>query len=120
MNEATKERLKGLSSICREVKRTEERLKLLRAKRSESNSYKISLEGFEEHLCDYLERVGGEEKSLMKYINEIEDATTREIFMLRYYDGIRSWQRIAFLAGDHDESYVRRLHNAYIKAHPYI
>mgnify|MGYP004641125787 CR=1 FL=1 len=39
----------------------------------------------------------------------------RELFMLRYVDGVRSWQRIAFLAGEHDESYVRRKHDWYIK-----
>ena len=33
---------------------------------------------------------------------------------LRYVDGVRSWQRIAFLAGEHDESYVRRKHDRYI------
>lgn len=63
---------------------------------------------------DYLRAAEAEEALLIRYIEEIPDSDVRELFMLRYVDGVRSWQRIAFLAGEHDESYVRRKHDRYI------
>ena len=72
--------------------------------------------GFAERdaLMDYLRAAEAEEALLIRYIEEIPDSDVRELFMLRYVDGVRSWQRIAFLAGEHDESYVRRKHDRYI------
>lgn len=55
-----------------------------------------------------------EENKLLEYINTISEADIRMLFTLRYVDGIRSWQKIAFMVGEHDESYVRRKHDRYI------
>lgn len=113
----TKERLSRLSSLRREVTRTKRRLAELAAQREKQQScaaeaaYTAACGALERYLCE----IHTEEVALLGYIQKIEDAELRELFMLRYYDGIRSWQRIAFLAGEHDESYVRRKHNAYLK-----
>ena len=51
---------------------------------------------------------------LIRYISGIKDSLTRQIFELRYIDGL-TWQQIAFEVGEHDETYVRRKHNYYLK-----
>jgi len=51
---------------------------------------------------------------LTRYISDIEDSQIRQILSLRYINGL-SWQRIAFLIGEHDEQYPRRKHNAFLK-----
>lgn len=118
MNEpVTKERLSRLGSLRREVTRTKRRLSELEERlekkqtRASEASYAAARAALERYLCE----MHTEEAALLGYIQKIEDAELRELFMLRYYDGIRSWQRIAFLAGEHDESYVRRKHDAYLQ-----
>ena len=66
-------------------------------------------------LEKYYEEIALKAAEIMEYINGIEDVTVREIFMLRYFDGVRSWQKIAFEIGEYDESFVRKKHNAYLK-----
>ena len=113
----TKERLSRLGSLRREVTRTKRRLAELEERLEKQQtcaaemSYAAARAALEQYLCE----MHTEEAALLGYIQKIEDAELRELFMLRYYDGIRSWQRIAFLAGEHDESYVRRKHDAYLK-----
>lgn len=51
---------------------------------------------------------------LYEFIDDIPDSLTRQIFMLRYIDGL-SWQQIAFRVGEGDEQYPRRVHNRYLK-----
>lgn len=51
---------------------------------------------------------------LYEFIDDIPDSLTRQIFMLRYIDGL-SWQQIAFRIGEGDEQYPRRVHNRYLK-----
>ncbi len=51
--------------------------------------------------------------ALYAFIDDIEDSLLRQIFTRRYIDG-ETWQRIAFLIGDTDEQYPRRLHNRYL------
>ena len=66
-------------------------------------------------LEKYLADAENEAKLLLDYINSIEDFSVKEIFMLRYYDGVRPWQKVAFMAGEYDESYVRRKHNKQLR-----
>ena len=51
---------------------------------------------------------------LSRFIAQIGDSLTRQIFTLRYVRGY-SWQKIAFAIGEHDESYARHKHTAYLK-----
>ncbi|MBQ7661681.1 MAG: hypothetical protein IJS44_06455 [Clostridia bacterium] len=111
------ERLRCLCSLRREISRTKARIAKL-AKKSENEQDEILLAELKNTgaaLTDYLRAAEREECALITYINGIEDASVREIFMLRYVDGVRSWQKIAFMAGEYDESYVRRKHAAYLK-----
>lgn len=115
----TKERLAALPALRREITRTKRRLAKLRERQTREGGEEIDLAFAETQaaLKRYLADAQKEEAALLGYIQKIEDATTRELFMLRYYDGIRSWQRIAFLAGEYDESYVRRKVKVYLKKH---
>ena len=104
----TKERLSNLSVLRREITRTKKRLaKLPHSPNSAEHRAKLE---------QYLSKAEKEAALLLNYINSIEDFSVKEIFMLRYYDGVRSWQRIAFMVGEHDESYVRRKHNKHLDA----
>ena len=112
----TKERLSQLCVLRREVTRTKRRLAALTARVQNGDcTADLAYANTRAALSRYLAQMQAEEAKLLEYIQTIEDAGVRELFMLRYYDGIRSWQRIAFLAGEHDESYVRRKHDAYLK-----
>lgn len=115
----TKERLAELPALRREITRTKRRLASLRERQKRDGGAEIDLAFVqtEAALKRYLADAQKEEAALLGYIQKIENASTRELFMLRYFDGIRSWQRIAFLAGEYDESYVRRKVNTYIKKH---
>ena len=114
----TAERLLALRSLRREISRTKKRIadierKLERAKEDPVLSFELSSE--RASLITYLHLETKEEKALLEFVETIEDAALREIFMLRYFDGIRTWQRVAFLSGEHDESYARRKHDTYLK-----
>ena len=116
----TRQRLSAYRILNREISRTEERLARFKASpRGETESQKKKIKLIEDALKDYLADSRAEAAELLRYIESIEDPFTKEIFMLRYYDGIRSWQKISFLVDEFDESSVRRIHNAYLKAHPY-
>ena len=52
--------------------------------------------------------------ALYAFIDDIGDSLLRQIFTYRYIDG-ETWQRIAFLIGDSDEQFPRRLHNRYLQ-----
>ena len=110
----TKERLEKLASLRREIARTNERLRELKATRATSARYKAIISSTESALENYLAEAESETSALLEYIESIEDRKMRELFMLRYYDGIRSWQRIAFMVGEYDESYIRKKHNSYL------
>ncbi len=114
----TREKLLSLSSLRREIGRTKRRLATMdrQAERArDDNVLSAAIAAERELLYTYLLKVKKEESELIDYVNSIEDASIREIFMLRYFDGVRTWQRVAFLSGEHDESYVRRKHNDYLK-----
>ena len=113
----TKERLARLATLRREVTRTKKRLAELEERREKRQTRAVEIAYTAAHgaLERYLCEMHTEEAELLGYIQRIEDAEVRELFMLRYYDDVRSWQHIAFLMGEHDESYVRRKHNAYLK-----
>ena len=116
-----KARLKRLVGLRREITRTRQRIAAAEnrlkqaADDAEAAALRALLADKRDALMDYLRAAEAEEALLIRYIEEIPDSDVRELFMLRYVDGVRSWQRIAFLAGEHDESYVRRKHDRYIK-----
>lgn len=105
-----KARLAALPALKREIARTKTRLKRLYAHAAECDTYACAAPIAAERaaLEGYLARAEAEVKVALGYINAIGDATTREIFMLRYYDGIRPWQKVAQEIGEYDESYVRK------------
>ena len=115
-----KARLKRLVGLRREITRTRQRIAAAEnrlkqaADDTEAAALRALLADKRDALMDYLRAAEAEEALLIRYIEEIPDSDVRELFMLRYVDGVRSWQRIAFLAGEHDESYVRRKHDRYI------
>ena len=111
----TKERLEKLPALNREIERISRRITALEDKNSKACRSVKALRTAREALESYTEKANEEAAELVQYIETIEDPGVREIFMLRYYDGIRSWQRIAFLVGEHYESYVRRKHNDYLQ-----
>ena len=51
---------------------------------------------------------------LNRYIDSINNSEMRQIFSLRYVNGL-SWQQIAFIIGEHDEQSPRRKHNSFSK-----
>jgi len=51
---------------------------------------------------------------LYDFIDSIPDSLTRQIFSLRYIDGL-SWQQVAFRIGESDEQFPRRIHNRCLK-----
>lgn len=123
-----KARLARLVGLRREITRTKKRIAVLERRLAvtdatdASDAEQAATLALREALCDkrdalmhYLHAAAREETLLIRYIEAIPDSDVRELFMLRYVDGVRSWQRIAFLAGEHDESYVRRKHNRYIR-----
>ena len=118
-----KARLRRLVGLRREITRTKRRIAAaetrLRAAADDAEAAKLAaaLRDTRDALMHYLRAAETEEALLIRYIESIPDSDVRELFMLRYVDGVRSWQRIAFLAGEHDESYVRRKHDRYIKQH---
>lgn len=118
-----KARLRRLVGLRREITRTKRRIAAaetrLRAAADDAEAAKLAaaLRDTRDALMHYLRAAETEEALLVRYIESIPDSDVRELFMLRYVDGVRSWQRIAFLAGEHDESYVRRKHDRYIKQH---
>lgn len=111
----TKERLEKLRSLKREIERTKKRIELLKSDGTKTLKSAKRLKKICDILEYYVDEASKEAKALLEYIMGIEDSTIREIFMLRYYDGIGSWQKIAFEMGEYDESLVRRRHNAYLK-----
>ena len=88
---------------------------MLERKKSQDEAEQALLASERGALEGYLNKIYREEKEIIDFVNNIEDAKLREIFMLRYFDGVRSWQQVAFLAGEYDESYIRRKHHAYLK-----
>jgi len=114
----TAEKLLSLRSVRREISRTKRRMADMarQAEGAGNDSVLLCAIAAERALLDsYILKLRREEAELLEFINSIDDAHLREIFMLRYFDGVKTWQRVAFLAGEHDESYVRRKHNTYLK-----
>ena len=51
---------------------------------------------------------------LIRYINGIDDSFIRQIFMLRYVNGL-SWNQVALSIGGNSEDSVRMAHNRYLE-----
>ena len=111
----TKEKLEGLCSLRREITRTKKRIAKIRQNGLKSRQSSAALAKLELSLEKYYAELCNEAAEITEYIKNIKDATVREIFMLRYLDGIGTWQKIAFEMGEYDESFVRKKHNAYLK-----
>lgn len=117
-----KARLTRLAGLRREITRTKKRIAVIERRLAATETEDAAALALRVALCDkrdalmhYLHAAAREEALLIRYIEAIPDSDVRELFMLRYVDGVRSWQRIAFLVGEYDESYVRRKHNRYIR-----
>lgn len=115
MNRTVRERLDALPALRREITRTKRRLAELEKSRDGEND--LTFVSTKAQLERYLADALAEQELLLSYINDIYDGGVREIFMLRFYDGVRPWQKVAFLAGEHDESFVRRKVQDYIQRH---
>ena len=111
----TKEKLSRIHNLRREITRTKKRISVIKSNGVKTARSKMALARLETLLEGYLDSITAEAAEIAEYINNIEDLTVREIFMLRYFDDVRSWQKIAFEVGEYDESYVRKKHDAYLK-----
>ena len=111
----TKEKLEGLRALRREITRTKKRMAKIRQNGLKSKQSAAALTRLDALLKKYYDELCSEAADITEYIKSIEDATVREIFMLRYLDGVNTWQKIAFEMGEYDESFVRKKHNAYLK-----
>ena len=112
----TKEKLATLHVLRREITRTKKRMAKIKQNGFKSNQSKAAFEKLDAQLDKYLAEIYLNAAEILEYINGIEDLTVREIFMLRYFDDVRSWQKIAFEIGEYDESYVRKKHDRFLKA----
>lgn len=64
-------------------------------------------------LIDRQKKCLEEQVRLENFINNVESSEMRIILAYRYVNGL-SWQQVAFSIGEHDESYVRKKHNAFL------
>lgn len=119
----TKNELSQLYYLNREIEQISRRLASLkyRAKFIKSYSggkYDGAIENEIEKLADVLlkqqKKCFCEQRRLENFINKIESSEMRIILSYRYINGL-SWQQVAFSVGEHDESYVRKKHDAYLK-----
>ena len=127
----TKQELSQLYFLRREIEDGERRLEELKLAAAGKTSritgmppqltvkdcttkYAADIAGVKEVLQESMQKCWRELKRLYQFINEIPDSQMRQIFVFRYLHNY-SWQKIAFLMGEHDESYARRKHNQYLK-----
>ncbi|MBN7773172.1 hypothetical protein [Clostridium aminobutyricum] len=78
-------------------------------------NYASDLADLDTLIAISLQKCWQEIKRLNQFINTIDDSQLRQIFSLRYINGL-TWQQIAFAIGESDESYPRRKHNTFLKA----
>ena len=119
----TKNELSQLYYLNREVEEISKRMATLRyrakfIKTHTDGKASGALEKEAEKLADVLaeqqKRCFCEQRRLEKFISEVKSSEMRIILAIRYING-RSWQQVAFSVGEHDESYVRKKHDAYLK-----
>ena len=127
----TKRELSQLYYLSREIKRDKRRLKELEALAEGTTQHLTGMPiapGFGDKTARYaieimelkeivecnLRRYMIEYNSLKRFISEVEESQMRQIFTLRYVNGM-TWQRIAMEIGETDESYPRRKHNKFLK-----
>lgn len=129
----TLKELSQLYYLNREIEMDQERLEELRAKASapgspnydgmpKSPSYENRLERYIAEIVD-LENIINlkiqqcliERKRLERYISEIPDSLTRQIFTLRFINGL-SWLQVAYnIGGNNTEQSVKMICYRYIK-----
>ena len=129
----TLKELSQLYYLNREIERDQERLEQLRARVSapgspnydgmlKSPSFENRLERYIAEIVDLeaiiqakITQCSHERARLERYIAEIPDSLTRQIFTLRFVEGL-SWQRVAFgVGGDCTADGARMACNRYIK-----
>lgn len=118
------EKLKNYRSLCDEIMDKKDRLKHKTAGIVVSGSStefpytkrSFSIEGVttsEENakLLQKIKTLEQEKEEIEDFVYSIEDSQTRRIFEYRYLLGTRkyTWQRIATIIGENDESYPRRV-----------
>lgn len=129
----TLKELSQLYYLNREIEMDQERVEALRAKASapgspnydgmpKSPSYENRLERYIADIVD-LENIINlkiqqcliERKRLERYISEIPDSLTRQIFTLRFINGL-SWLQVAYsIGGNNTEQSVKMICYRYIK-----
>lgn len=118
------ERLKNYRSLCNEIMDKKDRLKNKTAGIVVSGSSpefpytkrSFAIEGVtnsEENakLLQKIKTLEQEKEEIEDFVYSIEDSQTRRIFEYRYLLGAHkyTWQRIATIIGENDESYPRRI-----------
>lgn len=127
----TLKELSQLYYLNREIERDQERLEQLRASVSapgapnydgmpKSPSFENRLERYIAEIVDLeaiiqakITQCLHERNRLERYIAEIPDSLTRQIFTLRFIDGL-SWVQIAFSIGNNTADSVRMICNRHI------
>ena len=129
--------LKQYSSLIKEIKDLEKRIKKLENFKVEHDkvvgsdsefpyrprSFKI--EGYNIRDIDRLNKlkevlierkIKCEELKLQieKFISNIPDSRTRRVFQYRYIDGL-TWQQVSKRIGGYEESYPRKIHDRYLE-----
>lgn len=119
----TKNELSQLYYLNREIEQISRRMASLRYRVKFIKSYTNgkcddAIEKEAEKLTDVLisqqQKCFDEQRRLENFINTVESSEMRSILAYRYINGL-SWQQVAFSIGEHDESYVRKKHDAYLK-----
>lgn len=135
-----KERLEQYIDLCREAKKLKQRIAKLRKQKKEQVSdtvttstnwpyspHQTMITGTdpyitkkiavrEDRLQKLQQKVEQEKEEIEKWIAEIPDSKTRQVFMSRYIDG-NTWQKVAGDIGETDEQYPRKcIHNKYLES----
>lgn len=129
----TLKELSQLYHLNREIEKAKEKLKKLRAKAQSPGSFKLSdlpscketgsktenyalkIAELDEIISAKKERCIDEKIKLMKYISDIDDSLTRQIFELRFVEG-KSWPQVAHnLRGSNTEGSVKMICYRYIR-----
>lgn len=76
----------------------------------------LTVAALEEMVTEKLVRIQEERRRLMEYINGIEDSLTREIYTLRFVDGL-SWQQVAASVGGNTADSVKKTCYRYMRKH---
>ncbi len=118
----TKNELSDLYFLNREIDEIKKRIgdikykvKFLKEFVSEDEiNFGDELEELSDMLVTSQKKCFKQQLKLEKFIKDAPSSEIRTILAYRYVNGL-SWQQIAFSIGEHDESYARKKHDAYLR-----